>query len=107
MRKKIKALILDIDGVIWRDKQPIGNLPLLFQRIEELGIKYAFATNNSTKTISTYLELLNDLGVPATEEQLFTSGSVTANILQEKLQAGIRRHHIKFLPWMFTTASFM
>jgi tRNA (Thr-GGU) A37 N-methylase len=27
LSQDIKALILDIDGVIWNDEQPIGNLP--------------------------------------------------------------------------------
>ena len=26
----IKALILDMDGVIWRGEQPIGDLPAIF-----------------------------------------------------------------------------
>jgi len=31
----IKALILDMDGVIWRSDTPIGDLPNIFRRIEE------------------------------------------------------------------------
>jgi 4-nitrophenyl phosphatase len=88
MQNQIKALILDIDGVIWRNKEPIGDLRSLFQRIVARRINYAFATNNSTKTISTYLHLLTGLGVPVTDQQLFTSGSVTANYLQHELKAG-------------------
>ena len=33
----IKALILDMDGVIWKSDAPIGNLPEIFKRIEARG----------------------------------------------------------------------
>ena len=85
---QIKAFILDIDGVIWRDKFPIGDLESLFHTIRKAGILYSFATNNSTKTKATYLELLNGFGIPVTEEQMFTSGSVTAEILSDELPVG-------------------
>jgi len=84
----IKALILDIDGVIWRNKLPIGDLEKIFRRINQAGLEYAFATNNSTKTKATYLELLNGFGVPTASQQLNTSGSVTANILRDELPTG-------------------
>ncbi|MEJ5203361.1 MAG: hypothetical protein WHV66_14130, partial [Anaerolineales bacterium] len=46
----IKALVLDMDGVLWRGDQPIGDLPAIFQRIETLGLQVMMATNNSTLT---------------------------------------------------------
>ena len=85
---KIKAFILDIDGVIWRNKVPIGDLESLFLAIRDLGILYSFATNNSTKTKATYLDLLNSFGIPVNDGQMFTSGSVTADILSDKIPAG-------------------
>lgn len=54
----IKALILDMDGVIWRADSPIGNLPEIFKRIEARGLKYVFATNNGTKTPEQYVATL-------------------------------------------------
>jgi len=35
----IKALILDMDGVIWRGDAPIGDLVYTFKRIRERGLK--------------------------------------------------------------------
>ena len=54
----IKALIIDMDGVIWRADTPIGNLAEIFTRIETRGLKYVFATNNGTKTPEQYVERL-------------------------------------------------
>jgi ribonucleotide monophosphatase NagD (HAD superfamily) len=33
----IKALILDMDGVIWKGDAPIGDLPATFKRVRERG----------------------------------------------------------------------
>ena len=88
MNTKINAIILDIDGVIWRNKVPIGDLEQLFARINAMGLKYAFATNNSTKTVDTYVDLLTGFGIPVTEDQVFTSGSVTAQYLVRLFPTG-------------------
>ena len=50
----IKALILDMDGVIWKGDAPIGDLSATFNRIRERGLKFVFATNNGTKTPEDY-----------------------------------------------------
>ena len=54
----IKALILDMDGVVWKADAPIGNLPETFARIRERGLKFVFATNNGTKTPEEYRQKL-------------------------------------------------
>lgn len=79
--KKIKGLILDMDGVIWRNKEPIGDLPSIFARISELDLKFLFATNNSTRTSAEYTEILQALGVEVNPNQILTSGSITADYL--------------------------
>ena len=60
---QIKALILDMDGVIWRADSPIGDLPSIFKRVGERGLKFVFATNNSTRTSEQYVEVLKGLGL--------------------------------------------
>jgi 4-nitrophenyl phosphatase len=84
----IKALILDMDGVIWRKKQPIGDLEDIFRRISKKGIVYAFATNNSSTTTEDYASFLNNLGIPVSPEQIFTSGKATAELLAEDFPSG-------------------
>jgi 4-nitrophenyl phosphatase len=46
----VKAVILDMDGVLWKGTQPIGNLPAIFSRFDQMGLKVILATNNSTGT---------------------------------------------------------
>lgn len=85
---KIKALILDMDGVIWRDKHPIGNLSQIFRTIGERGLGYAFATNNSTSTVDSYIELLRENGIPANAEQIVTSATATSKFLRDRHPEG-------------------
>ena len=77
----IKALILDMDGVIWRADTPIGNLAEIFARIEARGLKYVFATNNGTKTPEQYVERLAEFGVHVQPSQVVTSALGVAFML--------------------------
>ena len=77
----IKALILDMDGVIWRADAPIGNLAEIFARIEARGLKYVFATNNGTKTPEQYVERLAGFGVKVQPSQVVTSALGVAFML--------------------------
>ncbi len=80
----IKALILDMDGVVWKADAPIGNLPEIFARIRERGLKFVFATNNGTKTPEEYQQKLADLGVDVEPWQVVTSALGIAFMLSQK-----------------------
>lgn len=86
----IKALILDMDGVIWRADSPIGNLPEIFKRIEARRLKYVFATNNGTKTPDQYVATLEKLGVRVSAQQVVTSALGTASMLSQNFQRGTK-----------------
>ena len=42
--KKVKALFLDMDGVLWSDKEEIGNLHEIFESIRESGLTALFGS---------------------------------------------------------------
>ena len=86
----IKALILDMDGVIWRADAPIGDLPDIFKRIEARGLKYVFATNNGTKTPDQYVATLAKLGVQVDVSQVITSALGVAHMLGQKYPPGTK-----------------
>lgn len=88
MLKNIKGLILDMDGVLWKADQQIGNLKKIFSNIKKKNIPFAFATNNSTKSINQYVEKLILFGVNVIKDQIFTSGNVTAEILSNRFPEG-------------------
>lgn len=86
----IKALILDMDGVIWKGDAPIGDLPATFKRIRERGLKFVFATNNGTKTPEDYQQKLADLGVDVEAGQVITSALGIAFLLAQKYPRGTK-----------------
>lgn len=78
-------LILDMDGVLWRGDEPIGDLAQTFQYMRERGWRFVFATNNSTRTPQEYVERLARFGVEVEPWQVVTSSQVVAEL--------IRRNH--------------
>ena len=84
----IKALILDVDGVLWRAGQPIGDLSTIFDAITARRLKVTLATNNSTDTPAAYVQKLAKLGVHLEPSQLVNSSLAVATLLKEKFPDG-------------------
>jgi len=82
------ALVLDMDGVLWQDNQPLVDLPRVFAAIERMGWKVIFATNNSTRSPQQYVEKLNAMGVHAVEEQVLTSSMAVAYLMKKAYPNG-------------------
>src|SRR6266545_3799789 len=80
----IKALILDMDGVVWRSDTPIGELPSIFARMDARGLKYVFATNNGSRTPEQYSDKFKNFGVDIKSEQIVTSAICVAHMLAQK-----------------------
>ena len=86
--KKIKALFLDMDGVLWTDNKEIGNLHDIFDSLEKSGLKILFGSNNATRTPAEYCEKLASFGVTVKPEQFFTSGIATIYQLRKDFPNG-------------------
>ncbi|MGD8403679.1 MAG: HAD-IIA family hydrolase [Anaerolineales bacterium] len=84
----IKALILDMDGVLWRENTPIGDLPAIFARIRERSLKVACATNNASRTVDEFLEKFMSFGVKLEPWQIVTSSLATAHRLEKEYPEG-------------------
>ncbi len=84
----IKALVLDMDGVLWRENEAIGDLNANFRKFEKAGLKVLMATNNSTKTPQQYVEKLAGLGATVSNDQIITSGMGVAYLLQKRFPNG-------------------
>lgn len=88
IQNNIKALILDMDGVLWREDTPIGDLPDIFKCIRARGLKVAMATNNATKTVDEYLEKFSGFGVQLEPWQIVSSAYAAANVLAARFPEG-------------------
>ena len=90
---EIEALVIDMDGVLWRANEPLPGLVELFEWMVESEIPYALATNNSSKTQAEYVNKLARMGVlNVPEARIITSGMATAMYLQKAHPAGTRVH---------------
>ncbi|KAJ9464255.1 Acid sugar phosphatase [Diplonema papillatum] len=87
----VKALIIDMDGVLWRGEEPIGDLPAIFARIRERGLQFVFATNNSTKTAHEYVAKFEALGVREIKpEQIITSAHGVSELIAKEEKKGAK-----------------
>jgi HAD superfamily hydrolase (TIGR01457 family) len=84
----IKALILDMDGVLWRGSEPIGNLNLIFKQIQKNNLKVTFVTNNGSRTILQYVDLLSSFGVSVQPWQVISSAIAASEYLKQNFPSG-------------------
>lgn len=80
----IKGIILDMDGVLWRDSQALLDMPSFFASLQTLNIPVVFATNNGTRSVAMYVERLAGFGVAVEPRQIVTSALATADYLARR-----------------------
>jgi 4-nitrophenyl phosphatase len=81
--RDLRALIIDMDGVLWRGNTPIPGLNEFFDLLRERPIVFRLATNNSSKTPDQYVTKLASMGVRVSPDVVFTSAIATARYLAE------------------------
>jgi phosphoglycolate/pyridoxal phosphate phosphatase family enzyme len=79
----IKAVILDLDGVIYRGHTAIPGAKEATEWLASRDCPVYYFTNNSTKTRESYVELLAGYGIGADVEHIVTSASLTARYFLE------------------------
>jgi len=88
INNSIKAVILDMDGVLWKSNDPLCDLNELFHQFEARHLKFLFATNNALSTVAQYIQKFQSLGVNVSEEQIFTSAMATGYLLAKDFPQG-------------------
>ncbi len=84
----LKGLIIDMDGVLWHDSEPIGDLSKVFAKIDELGLKFILATNNSSRTVEEYHQKLSGFGVELKDWQIINSAQAVGIYLSDLYPEG-------------------
>lgn len=79
----IRALIIDMDGVLWHGDQPMPGLTDFFQTLREQQIRFILATNNASLTQEQYVVKLAQMGVQVTRDEILTSSMATALYLSK------------------------
>src|SRR4029077_13373875 len=80
----IRHVALDMDGTIYRGDTLFESTDPFLSLLKDIGIGHTFLTNNPSKSITDYVEHLRDIGIVATEQQLYTSTQATIEYLREE-----------------------
>lgn len=86
MVKKYKGYLIDLDGTMYRGTELIEEAVDFVKQLKAAGLPYLFVTNNSSRTPQQVAEKLRNFGIPAEDEQVFTTSQATANFIYQKKQ---------------------
>lgn len=106
----IRAVITDMDGVLWRGNTPLPGLRQFFDFLQSHRLPAVLATNNSSRHPAQYIEKLANMGVTGIQQnQIVTSATATADYLQTHYPAGTRLYVVGMdgLRQMLTEAGFV
>jgi len=88
----INSLIIDMDGVLYRDSLPMPRLGEFFTFLRLRGIRFILATNNSTHSVDDYMVKLAGMGARLEPNEILTAGRATALALGREYPRGTRMH---------------
>ncbi|MPZ13323.1 MAG: HAD-IIA family hydrolase [Chloroflexi bacterium] len=80
---EIEALLIDLDGVVHRGDAPLPGARDVVPVLTDLGIRFAFVTNNATLSPEEYAAKLASIGIVVDARTIVTSAEATATYLRE------------------------
>jgi 4-nitrophenyl phosphatase len=91
----IKAIVIDMDGVLWKGDTPLAGMVEFFAFLRDNDIPFVLATNNAGKHPDDYILKLASMGVHNVDSwQIITSSTVTADYLRSIYPEGSRLYVI-------------
>jgi len=72
-----RFFLLDMDGTIYLDNDLFDGTLDFLEKVREMGGKYMFVTNNSSKSVETYIEKLRKIGIESVRDDFLTSTEAT------------------------------
>lgn len=79
--RQTKVFLLDMDGTVYFDETPIGDMKNTLTALRKSGKKIVYLTNNSSKTQSEYVRKLKKIGLWEEGDFVYTSAMATAEYL--------------------------
>jgi NagD protein len=87
-KREIHSWLMDMDGVLVREEQPIPGADEFISRLRTLGIPFLVLTNNSIYTARDLAARLRTSGIDVPEESIWTSALATARFLDDQRPGG-------------------
>ncbi|UVS78325.1 HAD-IIA family hydrolase [Actinokineospora sp. UTMC 2448] len=82
------ALLLDLDGTVYRGGQAIPGVPAAIDAVRAEGVAVRFVTNNASRAPREVAEHLTAMGIDAEPDEISTSAQAGALVLAERLDPG-------------------
>ena len=82
--RKIKHVALDMDGTIYLGATIFPWTIEFLQNLKANGIGYSFLTNNPSKSLADYLHKLENMGIHATPDEMYTTAVAMVDFLKSK-----------------------
>lgn len=76
--KETDAFLFDLDGTVYLDETPIGDVKGTLARLRAMHKRIVFLTNNSSKTEAEYRQKLTRIGLWGDGDLVYTSAMATA-----------------------------
>ena len=76
--KETDAFLFDLDGTVYLDETPIGDVKGTLARLRAMHKRIVFLTNNSSKTEAEYRQKLTRIGLWGEGDLVYTSAMATA-----------------------------
>jgi NagD protein len=86
--REIRSWLMDMDGVLVREEQPIPGANRFLARLRELSTPFMVLTNNSIYTRRDLVARLAASGLQVPEDAIWTSALATARFLQDQRPGG-------------------
>ncbi len=80
---KIRHIALDMDGTIYLGSRLFPFTPGFLEDMAGAGIGYSFLTNNPTKSVADYVLKLKNMGICATEDNMYTTSLAAIDYIKE------------------------
>lgn len=84
VRLKKKLICLDMDGTIYLGNQLFNGVNDIFNYFELNKINFVFLTNNSSHSLSFYVDKIRRMGITCSEDNFYSSIDTTIKFLQNE-----------------------
>jgi 4-nitrophenyl phosphatase len=85
---RFRALIIDLDGVLWIGETALPGLAQFFAALRRRGLRFQLVSNNAAATPESVCQKLSRMGVEVAAADVLTSSQASATFLEGRVEPG-------------------
>lgn len=87
---RVKSYVIDMDGVVYRGDTCLPHVPEFLSALDQRGVPFLMATNNSMRTPDEFRRKLAGMGIQVDAGRILTSAVATRAWVQDRFPQGTR-----------------